>query len=550
MNFTFLVRLRKYGLILLGVGIVTAAAAQTFTSSNLPLVVINTTNGQTIPDEPKIGATMGIIDNGPGMRNNLTDDFNNYNGKIAIEIRGSSSQMFPKKQYGIELVNDLGEGINAPLLGMPAEEDWVLFAPYNDKSLMRDVLAYKLGRDLGQYAPRTRFCEVVLNGQYQGIYVLIEKIKRDNNRVDINSLNPDENSGDNLTGGYIIKIDKQTGSGNGGWTSSFTPPGRNGSQTIFFQYDYPKAAAITTQQRNYIQQFMANFEGTLSGTNFTNPVNGYTSFVDTDSFIDFFIANEVSKNVDGYRLSTYLHKDKDSNGGKLKMGPIWDFNLGFGNANYCTQGNPEGWVTNFNSVCPQDFWLIPFWWNRLQQDGAYRSKLAARWKSLRDNQFQTDKILAYIDSVATVLNAESQQRNFTRWPVLGQYIWPNYYVGASFQAEVDWLKNWVVNRMNWLDTNMPKVITDVKEVSEIEVSVYPNPFQQELEVKYTMLHSGTFSIQIFDVLGRQVISESESREQPGMYQLKLQNQDLPDGVYYFKASTGTALQSGKLIKRQ
>lgn len=549
MNFIFLVRLRKYGLILLGVGFLSTTTAQTFTSSNLPIIVINT-NGQTILDEPKIAATMGIIDNGGSVRNNLTDTFNNYDGKIAIEIRGSSSQIFPKKQYGIELRNNLGEGINAPLLGMPAEEDWVLFAPYNDKSLMRDVLAYKLGRDMGQYAPRTRYCEVVLNGQYQGVYVLIEKIKRDKNRVDINSLNADENSGDNLTGGYIIKIDKQTGSGNGGWTSTYTPPGRSGTQTIFFQYDYPKAANITSQQRNYIQQFIANFEGTLFSTDFTNPATGYTKFIDSESFIDFFIANEISKNVDGYRLSTYLHKDKDSNGGKLKMGPIWDFNLGFGNANYCTQGNPEGWVTNFNNVCPQDFWLIPFWWNRLQQDGAYRSKLAVRWKSLRDNQFKTEKILAYIDSVATVLNAESQQRNFTRWPVLGQYVWPNYYIGSSFQAEVDWLKNWVINRMSWLDTNMPQVITDVEEMADMEVYVYPNPFQQELEVKYTMKYSGTFSIQIFDMLGRQVISEGESREQPGTFQLKLSKQDLPDGVYYYKASTGSALQSGKLIKRQ
>ncbi len=332
--------------------------------SNLPIIVINT-NGQTILDEPKISASMGIIDNGPGGANDSSDPFNNYDGKIGIEIRGSSSQMFPKKQYGIELRDDVGEGVSASLLGMPAEEDWVLFAPYNDKSLMRDALAYKLGRDLGQYAPRTRFCEVIINDVYQGVYVLIEKIKRDKNRVDINKLNPDENSGDNLTGGYIIKIDKSTGSGSGGWTSTYPPPGRNGNQTIYFQYDYPKDVDITSQQKNYIQQVLSNFEGTLAGNDFTDPVQGYARYIDVNSFIDFFIANEVSKNVDGYRLSTYLHKQKDSDGGKLRMGPIWDFNLGFGNANYCTQGNPEGWVTAFNDICPQDYWLIPFWWNKL-----------------------------------------------------------------------------------------------------------------------------------------------------------------------------------------
>src|SRR5688572_1076543 len=151
---------------------------ESFTSSNLPIVVINT-NGQTIVDDPKIVADMGIIHNAPGVRNHITDPFNNYNGKIGIEIRGSSSQMFPKKQYGIELADVNGDGVEASLLDLPAEEDWILFAPYNDKSLMRDVLAYKLGRDQGRYAPRTKYCELVLNGEYMGIYVLIEKIKRD-----------------------------------------------------------------------------------------------------------------------------------------------------------------------------------------------------------------------------------------------------------------------------------------------------------------------------------------------------------------------------------
>lgn len=343
------------------------ASAQSFSSSNLPIIVINT-NGLVIPDEPKIKADMGIIDNGNGVRNNLTDPFNNFNGKIGIELRGSSSQSFPKKQYSIEVQDDLGNGLDASLLGMPAEEDWVLFAPYNDKSLMRDVLAYKLGRDLGRYASRTRFCELVLNGQYMGIYVLMEKVKRDVNRVNIAGLNPTEITGDDLTGGYIIKIDKETGSGNGGWNSAFPPLGRMGSQQIHFQYDYPSATEIVPEQRIYIQQYIYNFEASLNSSTYNDPVNGYAKYIDVESFIDFFIINEVSKNVDGYRLSTYLFKQKDSDGGKLHMGPMWDFNLGFGNANYCTQGNPEGWVTNFNSICGQDYWLIPFWWSKLYTD--------------------------------------------------------------------------------------------------------------------------------------------------------------------------------------
>lgn len=523
--------------------------AQSFSSSNLPIIVINT-NGVTIPNEPKITADMGIIYNGVGVRNNLTDPHNNYNGKIGIELRGSSSQMFPKKQFGIELRDAAGIGISASLLGMPSEEDWVLFAPYNDKSLMRDVLAYKLGRDLGRYAPRTRFCEVVLNGDYVGVYVLIEKIKRDDNRVKVAKLNPDEISGDDLTGGYIIKIDKESGSGNGGWSSTFFPPNRSGNQQIYYQYDYPSAADMVTEQRNYIRQYVNNFETSLMSATSADPVNGYAKYMDVDSFVDFFIMNEVSKNVDGYRLSTYLYKKKDSDGGKLHMGPLWDFNLGFGNANYCTQGNPEGWVTNFNTICSQDYWLIPFWWDKLYQDGAYRNKLAARWDYLRANQLETTRVLTFIDSVANVLNAESQQRNFQRWPVLDKYVWPNYYIGPTFGAEIIWLKNWVTSRLSWMDTNMPRLITAVENnPKDFSIEVFPNPFNDYVQINYNLITPGTFSVVITDVLGRPVKIMSEFKEEPGSYQAQVSMQNLSNGTYYYRATIGNGKSiSGKLLK--
>src|SRR5690606_24210146 len=161
----------------------------TFTSSNLPIVVINT-NGQIIPDDEKITADMGIIYNGPGIRNNITDPFNNYNGKIGIEVRGSTSQWFPKKQYAVETRDISGEDTSVSLLGFPEESDWILFAPYNDKSLMRDVLVYKVSSLLGRYASRSMYCEVVLNSEYVGVYVLLEKVKRDGDRVDIKKLEP------------------------------------------------------------------------------------------------------------------------------------------------------------------------------------------------------------------------------------------------------------------------------------------------------------------------------------------------------------------------
>ena len=214
-----------------------ATAPTEFTSSNLPIIFIDT-EGQPIPDDPKIAAGMKIINNGPGERNYITDN-PEYEGVIGIEVRGSSSQMFPKKSYGLETWDIQGNSIDTSLMGMPSESDWILNANYTDKSFLRNVMAYQVWQNMGHYATRYQFCELLLNGQYQGIYIFSEKIKRNKNRVDIAKLKPDQNTGDELTGGYIFKVDKQTGSGGSGWTSIYPPSANPYGQTIFFQYEYP-----------------------------------------------------------------------------------------------------------------------------------------------------------------------------------------------------------------------------------------------------------------------------------------------------------------------
>ncbi|MEJ2054313.1 MAG: CotH kinase family protein, partial [Calditrichaceae bacterium] len=266
-----------------------------FESSNLPVIIINT-NGQSIPNSSKIMADMGIIFNGSGERNYVTDSLNNYNGKIGIELRGSSSLMFPKKQFAVETRDSTGENLNVSLLGLPAENDWVLYAPYSDKSLMRNVLLYELSNEIGQYASRSRFCELILNGNYRGVYVLLEKIKKDDNRVDISTLNPAEISGEDLTGGYIIKIDKRDGEEVDGWYSDFLPvPGQ--SYKIFYQYHYPRPDDIVPEQQTYIKNYFDNLENILHGRNYDDPETGYASLIDVSSFVDFFLLNEISKNV-------------------------------------------------------------------------------------------------------------------------------------------------------------------------------------------------------------------------------------------------------------
>ncbi len=182
-----------------------ALASVNFQSSNLPILVIDT-GGHDIPNEPKLDAHMGIIYNGPGQRNNLSDPLNHYDGFIGIELRGNASLMFPKKPYLFETRDELGENLNVPLLGMPAENDWILRAAYIDRTLLRDALAYEMVRRTGQWASRTRHVELVINGGYRGVYVLVESIKPDDDRLDIVRLDPTDISGDALTGGYIYDI--------------------------------------------------------------------------------------------------------------------------------------------------------------------------------------------------------------------------------------------------------------------------------------------------------------------------------------------------------
>ena len=414
-----------------------------FTTSNLPIVVINT-NGQTIVNDPRIVCDMGIIDNGFGNMNSINDAYNDYNGKISIEFRGSSSLNFPKKQYALETQDAIGNNNNVSLLGMPVENDWILYAPYSDKSLMRNFIAYDLGRKMGNYSPRTVYCELVINGDYRGIYILTEKIKRDNDRVDIAKLDIDDLAGDSLTGGYIIKIDSQA-PGGGSWISDFPTVG-NGS--LYIQYYYPKYSAMLPIQRDYIEHYVDSFEYALHGPNFADTVIGYNKYINVNSFIDLFIITEFSREIDGYKRSAYMYKDRDDNDGKLTMGPFWDFNISMGNNNICTGAITYGWEVY--DCCGGG---CPFWFQRLLDDTEYQNKLSCRWEYLRQGSFHQDSLFNFIDSIALYLN-DAQQRNFQKWDILGNYVWPNAYIGNTYEDELTFLKDWISERLIWIDNNM------------------------------------------------------------------------------------------------
>ncbi len=490
-----------------------------FTSSNLPIILIDT-QGKEIPyDDPRLSAEMGIIYNGQGIRNNLTDPRNNCSGKISIEIRGSSSAGWAKKSYGIETQHDDGTNRNVSLLGFPEDNDWVLYGPYYDRSLLRNVLVMKLVHDMGWYASRTKFCELVLNGKYQGIYVLMEKIKRGKNRVDIAKLTQQEVAGDDVTGGYIIKIDKEP------WKPGFTSkyrPFAGAWQTIRYQYHYPDPDEITINQQNYIKNFVDQFEAIMATSKFADATIGYPKYLNVESFIDYFLINELSRNVDAYRLSAYFYKDKDSNGGKLCAGPVWDYNFSFGNAGYYNSYIVTDWQLNYfnedRDFKQGDYWQVPFWWIKLVNESQFAQRLTSRWHELRNNVLDINKVHQYLDAIADTLN-EAQQRNFEIWigpgePKLPTDEWfpPTFPIDhlRTYQDEIEYLKFWLANRIYWMDLHLDDFTSVALRSCRIFPTTflleqnYPNPFNSAAVIGYQLSEAGWIELSIVDVLGKKV----------------------------------------------
>ncbi|MBI5914890.1 MAG: CotH kinase family protein [Bacteroidetes bacterium] len=518
-------------------------------TSNLPIFVITTQNGAEIVDEPKRTAHLGIIWNGDGAVNNITDPFGDYDGQIGIEIRGSSSQWFPKNNFALETQNADSSANNVSVLGFPSENDWVLHGPYSDKTLMRNALAYTMAGWIMDYAPRVRFCEVVINGDYRGVYVFTEKIKQDANRVNISTLTPDENTGDDLSGGYILKFDKFDGLVSDGFPSAYPSiPGGTPGGTVY-QYHYPKPDEITPEQKAYIQGYIGNFENVMWSQGFADPLDGYRKYLDVPSLIHFLFIQEIGRNVDGYRLSTFMYKDKDSKDSRLHLGPMWDFNLAFGNVDYCIGPGTVGWALDFNSFCPGDYWGIHFWWNRLWGDPAFRGEMKDEWVNLRATILSNERIFHLVDSLETML-AEPSQRNFVRWPTLNEYVWPNPIVTGSYQGEMNQLRYWLTNRLEWLDGSFQELSdTNFVPPSYKLPLVAPSPFTDEVTFWVKAVGFKPVVVQVFDAQGRLVHEARNYYEKTGIEEIKWDGSDAPRGAYFYKIQVGKDKpMSGKLIK--
>ncbi len=468
-------------------------------STNIPLIMINT-NNQLIVDEPKINVDFKVIDNFPNSLNYPTDSGNIYSGIAGIEIRGSYSATLPQKPYGIETRDTQGNNNNVSLFGMPQENDWILIANYNDKTFLRNVLSFDLFEKMGHYAPRTKLCEVVVNNIYNGIYVFTEKIKRDNGRVDIAKLDLDDNFGDSLTGGYIFRVDYWNQ--NNSWISNYNNPNFP-NDAVRYVYNYPDYDEITVQQKNYIQNLVGDFEDALWSNDFENPILGYRPYINTRSFIDYFIVNEFARNVDGFKKSRNFYKDKSSKDSLIYAGPVWDFDWAYKDHS-SSMINGSGWRHDYSG--PTDV-KPPGWYIRLLQDTTFANELNCRYFNLRNTILDTTNIFSFIDSLSSMVS-EPQNRHYTRWPILGINV-GTPEIGnqpTSYSGEIIKFKSWINERLIWLDANMPGNCPNVSvsENKKTYVVTYPNPSSDIVNIYSEALLK---NIKLFDNVGRLIFKK-------------------------------------------
>jgi CotH kinase protein len=364
--------------------------------------VVHVDAGRAIPNEPKVAATLRM----PG-----------HGGRIGIETRGQSSQQFPKKSFAIELRRD------APLLGMPADDDWVLYGPYNDKTLMRNVVAYRTARWMGRYAARTRFVRLRLEGRAHGVYVLMERLELGDTQRTSSA-----DTGDRVRGDALFE---------------FTFPFQARSKDPSFRtpvkrrpivWEDPERGDLSAREARRLASKVRAAERSLYGP------GSWRRHLDEAAAVDFALVNELFKNQDGFHASTYM----TLRDGKLHLGPVWDYDISMGNSDYGPGSRLRGWM-----LARRD------WAERLYADRRFTRRMAARWRELRGDGLRRELL-------GIVAGAERELRgsvadNFARWPVLGRRIWPNPVARGSHGAELRFLRGWLTRRIAWIDRNIGRL---------------------------------------------------------------------------------------------
>lgn len=403
-------------------------------SMGIPLLTINIEGGQSVLDKENYLKGALKIESRKSDGSILGSLFETDMKKDGIRGRGNSTWGMPKKPYKIKLDKSV------EVLGMPANKHWVLLANYADKTLLRNELAFEISRRMGYtYTPRVKYVDLVLNGKREGNYMLCEQIRIDPDRVNISELKAGSS---NISGGYLFEIDERKDDRDESEYFDTKGDSQLGYKGIIVAIKDPDKAIITVEQKEYVVAHFQKIEDALFGKS-GNPVTELPKYLDINTFIDNFLINELSKNVDGnLRLSTKMYKKEDDD--KLYFGPVWDYDLAFGNANYDGGDKTTDWLSRNVR-----------WYKAFFDVKEFRDMTANRWVQLRRDKLSNSNIYAYIDEVATTIN-ESQKINFQIWDILSIKVWPNPVATGSYKREIDYLKEFVGKRAAWMDSNIGK----------------------------------------------------------------------------------------------
>ncbi len=500
-------------------------------STDFPIVIINTDEYGIPYKNIRRKAFMGIIDNGPGNYNLPSDSFNIYSGEISIEVRGESSSEFPKRSYRFETIYTGGAAetdTNVALLGMPADDDWILFGPFHDKSQFRNKMILDLGRRLGSYQTRSEFCELIMNDEYLGLYRLSETIKQNANRVNVARLREQEITGIDVTGGYIMRLDKDY----------------NDVEIV-----YPKADRIQPEQTEYIYSFLDTCSSVIYSNDFMDPDNGFRKYLSDTSLADYLVINEYTKNADAYLFSTYFYKDRADRDNRIKFGPLWDFDLAFGNSTFHEGHLTQGWRFEFDCRLPI---------TRILQDTEFVKLFQNRWHELRQGMLHNDSVFALIDSMANYIQ-EPRQRNYEVWPVISEILFFPNYLSQTYEEEIQNIKNWLTERIQWIEDNIDDIYYPVVIYSDLEngtvpeyvgFEAYPNPFNDQLSLKITSSYSGDLKITFLNLIGQPQFELSEYITRGYSEIIMNDAVKLPAGIYIMHISLNSKLIGIKKIVRR
>ena len=509
--------------------------------ATLPIVRITSPR---LNDSLKISGKMEITCYGKGKKHYFDEMPNHYNGDIIIKNRGNSTLEFPKKSWRLETQDSLGNNLNLSLFGFPAENDWILYAPYTDKSLLRNYLMYDIARNMLEWAPRTQLCEVFHNGYYMGVYVFTEKIKRDNDRVDIRKLRQIDTIGNFISDGYMTKVDWQYGPDPAVFTHGHKTSYPYYSD-ITVEHAEPEVDSLHPKQKKYIEDFYFNFQENLQSDGYASKDNGYSKFINTASFVDYMILNEISKDIESYRYSTYFYKNHVLDDDLVHLGPAWDYNLGFGNVDFGTEGAQftKKWL--YNKEGNRIWWFV-----RLLEEPDYAEQFNCRWSYYKQKSgvISTAFQFGVIDSAIAEMG-EAVTRNHYHWETLGRYVWPNFFVGETYEEEKNYLKTWIDERIAWIDINVPGdcniplYAQNIEGFNDKGIKLFPTPTRSNFTIACEQKMS---AINVIIINGRSVYSDSNISS----YKQEINpNNDLAPGVYFVQVQLENGIQIvEKLVK--